>query len=172
MPFYIRTGKRLPTNVSEVVIHFNPSPQELFKQMDESTKLDNQLILRIQPDEGILLKTGMKVPGSGYEVRSVNMDFHYSELNDHYIPSAYERLILDCMIGDNMLYMQGEAAEETWKFVQPILDYWENDKDAPLHGYPSGSWGPDVSDDLIEGTENTWRYPCKNLAEDGVYCEL
>ena len=172
VPFYIRTGKRLPTNVSEVVIHFNPSPQQLFKQMDESTKLDNQLILRIQPDEGILLKTGMKVPGSGYEVRSVNMDFHYSELNDHYIPSAYERLILDCMIGDNMLYMQGEAAEETWKFVQPILDYWENDKDAPLHGYPSGSWGPDVSDDLIEGTENTWRYPCKNLAEDGVYCEL
>ncbi|HLW09656.1 MAG TPA: glucose-6-phosphate dehydrogenase [Fermentimonas sp.] len=172
VPFYIRTGKRLPTNVSEVVIHFNPSPQKLFKQLDESTSLDNQLILRIQPDEGILLKTGMKVPGSGYEVRSANMDFHYSELNDHYIPSAYERLILDCMIGDNMLYMQGEAAEETWRFVQPILDYWENDKDAPLHGYPSGSWGPDVSDDLIEGKENTWRYPCKNLAEDGIYCEL
>ncbi len=69
------------------------------------------------------------------------MDFHYSELNDHYIPSAYERLILDCMAGDNMLFMQGEAAEETWKFVQPILDYWANDKNIPLHGYPSGSWG-------------------------------
>lgn len=100
------------------------------------------------------------------------MDFHYSELNDHYIPSAYERLILDCMTGDNMLYMQGEAAEETWKFVQPILDYWEKNKKAPLHGYPAGSWGPDIADDLIDGKENTWRYPCKNLADDGVYCEL
>src|SRR5690554_2727845 len=172
VPFYVRTGKRLPTQVSEVVIHFRPSPQRLFKSADNSAHSDNQLILRIQPDEGILLKTGMKVPGSGYEVRSVNMDFHYSELNDHYIPSAYERLILDCMGGDNMLYMQGEAAEETWRFVPPILDYWENDNDAPLHGYPSATSGPDVADDLIEGKENTWRYPCKNLAEDGVYCEL
>ena len=172
VPFYIRTGKRLPTQVSEVVIHFRPSPQRLFKTADNSPQSDNQLILRIQPDEGILLKTGMKVPGSGYEVKSVNMDFHYSELNDHYIPGAYERLILDCMAGDNMLFMQGAAAEETWKFVQPILDYWENDKDATLHGYPAGSWGPDVADDLIEGKENTWRYPCKNLAEDGIYCEL
>ncbi len=172
VPFYIRTGKRLPTQVSEVVIHFRPSPQKLFKWADATEQPDNRLILRIQPDEGILLKTGMKVPGSGYEVKSVNMDFHYSELNDHYIPSAYERLIIDSMAGDNMLYMQGEAAEETWRFVQPILDYWENDKKAPLHGYPAGSWGPDVADDLIEGKENTWRYPCKNLAEDGIYCEL
>ena len=172
VPFYIRTGKRLPTNVTEVVIHFRPSPQKLFKSADGSTNSDNRLILRIQPDEGILLKTGMKVPGNGYEVKSVNMDFHYTELNDHYIPSAYERLILDCMIGDNMLYMSSEAAEETWKFVQPLLDYWENDKDASLHGYPSGSWGPDIADDLIEGKVNTWRYPCKNLAEDGIYCEL
>ncbi len=172
VPFYIRTGKRLPTQVSEVVVHFRPSPQNLFKTPDGAPPLDNQLILRIQPDEGILLKTGMKVPGRGYEVKPVNMDFHYSELNDHYIPSAYERLILDCMSGDNMLYMQGAAAEETWRFVQPILDYWENNKEAALHGYPAGSWGPDVADDLIEGKENTWRYPCKNLAEDGIYCEL
>lgn len=170
VPFYIRTGKRLPTRVTEIVIHFRPSPLQLFKTSE--IKQDNQLILRIQPDEGILLKTGMKVPGNGYDVKSVNMDFHYSELNDHYIPSAYERLILDCMIGDNMLYMQGDAAEETWKFVQPILDYWEKNSKAPLHGYPSGSWGPDIADDLIEGKENTWRYPCKNLADDGVYCEL
>lgn len=172
VPFYIRTGKRLPTNVTEVVIHFRPSPMKLFKPADGGTIPDNQLIIRIQPDEGILLKTGMKVPGNGYEVKPVNMDFHYSELNDHYIPGAYERLLLDCMTGDNMLYMSNEAVEETWRFVQPILDYWENDKEAPLHGYPSGTWGPDVADSLIEGEENTWRYPCKNLAEDGVYCEL
>ena len=171
VPFYIRTGKRLPTRVSEVVIHFKPSPLSLFKS-EETTKNDNQLILRIQPDEGILLKTGMKVPGNGYEVKSVNMDFHYSDLSDHYIPEAYERLILDCMSGDNTLFMQGEAVEETWKFVQPVLDYWEKHPKAALHGYPAGSWGPDISDNLIEGENNTWRYPCKNLADDGIYCEL
>lgn len=170
VPFYLRTGKRLPTRVTEIVIHFKPSPSDLFKTSQACG--DNQLILRIQPDEGILLKTGMKVPGSGQEVKPVNMDFHYSDLTDHYIPSAYERLILDCMMGDNMLYMQGEAVVETWQFVQPILDYWEKNANAPLHGYPAGSWGPDVADDLIEGKENTWRYPCKNLADDGVYCEL
>ncbi len=169
VPFYIRTGKRLPTRVSEIVIHFKPSPQQLFCDNEDN---DNQLILRIQPDEGILLKTGMKMPGSGYDVKSVNMDFHYTDLDDHYIPEAYERLILDCMIGDSTLFMDGPAAEETWKFVQPILDYWENDKNAPLYGYPAGSWGPEVSDNLIEGENQKWRYPCKNLSDDGIYCEL
>ena len=172
VPFYIRSGKRLPTRVSEIVIHFKPSPTQLFKSVDGAVEAGNQLILRIQPDEGILLKTGMKVPGKGYEVKSVNVDFHYSDLKDQYIPEAYERLILDCMMGDNTLYMSGEGVELTWKFVQPILDYWENDPDAPLYGYPSGSWGPESADDLIEGENQTWRYPCKNLADDGIYCEL
>lgn len=172
VPFYIRTGKRLPTRVSEVVIHFKPSPQRLFKTSNGELQHDNQLIIRIHPDEGILLKTNMKVPGSGYETKQANMDFHYSSLPETYIPEAYERLILDCMIGDNTLYMQGEAVEETWKFVQPILDYWDENKSAPLHGYPAGSWGPNKADDLIEGKQNTWRYPCKNLSDDGIYCEL
>ena len=169
VPFYIRTGKRLPTRVTEIVIHFKPSPQKLFCQNEDN---DNRLILRIQPDEGILLKTGMKMPGNGYEVKTVNMDFHYTDLDDHYIPEAYERLILDCMNGDSTLFMDGPALEETWKFVQPILDYWENDEKAPLYGYPAGSWGPDKIDDLIEGENQKWRYPCKNLSDDGVYCEL
>lgn len=168
VPFYIRTGKRLPTRVTEIVIHFKPSPQQLFCDNDN----DNQLILRIQPDEGILLKTGMKMPGSGYDVKTVNMDFHYTDLDDHYIPEAYERLILDCMIGDSTLFMDGPASEETWKFVQPILSYWENDDKAPLYGYPAGTWGPEKTDSLIEGENQQWRYPCKNLSDDGIYCEL
>lgn len=172
VPFYIRSGKRLPTRVSEIVIHFKPSPTRLFKSIDGAIEAGNQLILRIQPDEGILLKMGMKVPGKGYEVKSVNVDFHYSDFKNQYIPEAYERLILDCMMGDNTLYMSGEGVELTWQFVQPILDYWENDPDAPLYGYPSGSWGPESADELIEGENQTWRYPCKNLADDGVYCEL
>lgn len=168
VPFYIRTGKRLPTRVTEIVIHFKPSPQQLFCDNHN----DNQLILRIQPDEGILLKTGMKMPGNGYDVKTVNMDFHYTDLDDHYIPEAYERLILDCMAGDSTLFMDGPASEETWKFVQPILSYWENDDKAPLYGYPAGTWGPEKTDSLIEGENQQWRYPCKNLSDDGIYCEL
>lgn len=172
VPFYVRTGKRLPTRVSEVVIHFKPAPQDLFGESNDSQNDDNQLILRIQPDEGILMKTKMKVPGSGYQVKNVNMDFHYTQLKDTYVPEAYERLLLDCMIGDSTLYIRGDALEATWKFVQPLLDFWSENCDAPLHGYPSGSWGPDCADELIEGNNLTWRYPCKNLSDDGIYCEL
>lgn len=172
VPFYIRTGKRLPTRVSEVVIHFKPAPQKLFPDTTDLSNDDNQLVIRIQPDEGILLKTKMKVPGSGYQVKTVNMDFHYSQLQDTYLPEAYERLLLDCMTGDSTLYIRGDALEATWKFVQPLLDFWDKNPDAPLHGYPAGSWGPDCADDLIEDKNMTWRYPCKNLSDDGIYCEL
>ncbi|NDV69006.1 glucose-6-phosphate dehydrogenase [Dysgonomonas sp. 25] len=172
VPFYIRTGKRLPIRASEVVIHFRPTPQSLFIDNDEFRNDGNRLILRIQPDEGILLKTGMKVPGRGYQVKEVNMDFHYNQLHNTYLPEAYERLLLDCMIGDQTLYIRGDALEQAWKFVQPILDYWGENEDVPLYGYPSGSWGPSVADDLIEGAAMTWRYPCKNLSDDGIYCEL
>lgn len=172
VPFYIRTGKRMPTRVSEVVIHFKPAPTTLFIDNPDFRNDGNQLILRIQPDEGILLKTGMKIPGKGFNVKNVNMDFHYSDLRNTYLPDAYERLLLDCMVGDASLYTRADALESTWKFVQPILDFWKNNPDAPLYGYPAGSWGPENADSLIDGKEQTWRYPCKNLSDDGIYCEL
>lgn len=172
VPFYVRTGKRLPTRVSEIVIHFKPAPQDLFGCNDGYCNTANQLVLRIHPDEGILMKTAMKVPGKGYQVKEVNMDFHYTQLNGTYLPEAYERLLLDCMNGDSTLYIRGDALEATWRFVQPILDHWQNNPDAALHGYPAGSWGPACTDDLIEGEYQTWRYPCKNLSDDGIYCEL
>lgn len=172
VPFYIRTGKALPTRVSEVVIHFKPTPHVLFADNKEFFNNGNVLVIRIQPDEGILLKFGMKVPGSGFEVKNVNMDFHYSDLKQTYVPSAYERLLLDAMLGDATLYARGDAVEAAWEFVQPILDYWKEDPNASLYGYPAGSWGPDVADQLITEPEITWRYPCRNLAEDGIYCEL
>jgi glucose-6-phosphate 1-dehydrogenase len=172
VPFYIRTGKRLPTRVTEAVIHFKPTPHTLFCSQDLSQPQNNQLIIRIQPDEGILLKFGMKVPGAGYRVQEVNMDFHYSDLGDIKIPEAYARLLLDCMHGDATLYARGDAVREAWKFVDPILQYWESNPDIPLHGYPGGTWGPDVADDLIEGKKNSWRYPSKILTDDGKCCEL
>jgi len=172
VPFYIRTGKRLPTKVTEIVIHFKPSPHTLFCLGGEGYHAHNQLVLRIQPDEGILLKFGMKVPGAGYHVQDVNMDFHYSDLDNSYLPEAYQRLLLDCMQGDATLYARGDTVEAAWRFVEPIQHAWENDPDLPLHGYPAGSWGPEGADELIEGKGYTWRYPCKNLSDDGKYCEL
>jgi glucose-6-phosphate 1-dehydrogenase len=172
VPFYIRTGKNLPTRVTEAVIHFKPTPHTLFCSQDLSQPSNNQLIIRIQPDEGILLKFGMKVPGAGYRVQEVNMDFHYSDLGDIRIPDAYARLLLDCMHGDATLYARGDAVNEAWKFVDPILQYWESNPESPLHGYPAGTWGPVIADKLIEGEHLGWRYPCKNLTDDGKYCEL
>jgi len=171
IPFYIRTGKRLPTRVTEVVIHFKKTPHSLF-DMNNNLNSSNQLILRIQPDEGILLKFGMKIPGSGFDVQTVNMDFHYSDLLEKRIPSAYERLLYDSMKGDTTLFARIEEVMTAWKFLSPIINAWKNDKTVPLHGYPAGTWGPEHADELIEESNMTWRYPCKNLADDGVYCEL
>lgn len=171
VPFFIRTGKKLPTRVTEIVIEFKPTPHHLFDQTGYDQSKPNQLIIRIQPDEGILLKFNTKEPGAGFKVNQVNMDFHYSSLTDIQLPSAYERLILDSLHGDATLFSRGDNVEAAWNFIQPILDAWENDPSIPVYGYPAGTWGPLESDDLIEGTM-TWRYPCKNLSDDGLYCEL
>ena len=171
VPFYIRTGKRLPTRVSEVVIHFKPTPHFLFSG-NKLHQAGNQLVIRIQPDEGILLKFGMKTPGAGFEVQNVNMDFHYSDLSNQRIPSAYERLIYDSIKGDATLFPRTEEVLVAWKFLTPVIEAWKNEHEVPLHGYPAGSWGPREADDLIQDKEITWRYPCKNLSDDGIYCEL
>jgi len=172
VPFYIRTGKMLPTRVTEVVIHFKPSPHRLFADKSGMQHNHNQLVIRIQPDEGLLMKFGMKTPGAGFNSQTVNMDFHYSDLADAYLPSAYERLLHDCMLGDSTLYSRGDVVEAAWEFVKPIQEAWKKNNNIPVHGYPAGTWGPDVADDLIEDKRQTWRYPCKNLANDGNYCEL
>ena len=171
VPFYIRTGKRLPTRVTEIVVHFKPTPHHLF--LRQSGKLSaNQLIIRIQPDEGILLKFDMKEPGAGFNVKNVNMDFHYSSLADIRVPSAYERLLYDVMLGDSTLFSRDDEVETAWKFLEPIQKAWANNPAIKIFGYPAGTWGPEQSNDLIEGEGLTWRYPCKNLADDELYCEL
>jgi len=172
VPFFIRTGKCLPTRVSEVVIHFKKTPHHLFTKSELSAATPNQLIIRIQPDEGILLKLGMKKPGSGFDIKEVGMDFQYSELADAYIPEAYERLILDCILGDATHFARADAVEACWKFVDPILSTWEQDSDIKMYGYPAGTWGPPEARNLFDSPEEDWRYPCKNLVHDGEYCEL
>ncbi len=172
VPFYIRTGKKLPTRATEIVITFKPTPHHLFANQASHQEQINQLIIRIQPDEGILMKTGLKVPGAGFNVQTVNLDFHYSDLTNSYVPTAYERLLLDCIQGDATLYSRGDNVEKAWEIVKPIMDEWDKNPNFPLHGYPAGTWGPLASEELINNKASGWRYPCKNLSNDGEYCEL
>jgi glucose-6-phosphate 1-dehydrogenase len=171
VPFYIRTGKRLPTKITEVVIYFRRSPHHLF-QRDELQLSSNQLIIRIQPNEGMLLKFDVKEPGSGFKVKNVNMEFHYKDLADTRLPSAYERLLYDVMTGDSTLFLRDDEIETAWKFIDPIQKAWAGNQEIKVYGYPSGTWGPSNANDLIEGCGLTWRYPSKNLTDDGIYCEL
>jgi glucose-6-phosphate 1-dehydrogenase len=105
-------------------------------------------------------------------VKTVNMDFHYSDLNDIHLPSAYERLINDAMLGDSTLYARADAVEAAWKFVTPIQKAWANDHDIKMYGYPAGTWGPEPEGPYFGDPGFQWRYPCKNLSDDGNYCEL
>lgn len=171
VPFYVRTGKRMPTRVTEVVINFKATPHQLFRNLQNDINHHNQLIIRIQPDEGLLLKFGMKVPGVGFEAQNVNMDFHYSDLSDTYLPNSYERLLLDAMQGDSTLYARADAVEASWQFVNPIIESWDKEASIPLHSYPAGTWGPQVANSLFD-EGHSWRQPCKNLVGDGEYCEL
>ena len=172
VPFFIRTGKRLPTRVTEIVIHFNRVPHHLFINNSDGPVKDNQLILRIQPDEGILLKFGMKEPGANFSIKDVAMDFHYSDLSEKKLPEAYERLLLDAMLGDSTLYARADEVEASWQFITPVLEAWQNDDEMPLYGYPAGTWGPPESSRLFSYPGDDWRYPCKNLTGADNYCKL
>ncbi len=163
VPFYVRSGKALPTKVTEVVITFKDPPHSLFRKEEMTYNDNNQLIIRIQPDEGLLLKFGMKVPGAGFEVKDVGMDFHYSDLTNAHVPAAYERLLLDVIKGDATLYARGDSVEEAWRFVDPILKAWEKNPNIKVYGYPAGTWGPAVVSKLIESDDVTWRNPVKEL---------
>lgn len=131
---------------------------------------DNKLIIRIQPDEGILVKFGVKVPGQGFKVERANLDFYYSGLTETHVMEAYERLLLDAMQGDATLYARADEVEAAWEFVNPILDYWKT-SDAKVYGYSAGVWGPVNADELIEGY-GMWRNPGPNLADDPGFCVI
>jgi glucose-6-phosphate 1-dehydrogenase len=172
VPFFVRTGKALPLKVTEVVITFKRPPQPLFSDFGEEVDCNNQLIMRIQPHEGLALQFGMKVPGDGFRVKNVHMDFFYSDLTKAYVPEAYERLLLDCMKGDPTLYSRGDSVVAAWSFVDPILEAWENHPDICLHGYPAGCWGPPAADRLWEPEGGSWRNPANALTESKHYSEL
>lgn len=173
VPFYIRTGKQMPTKVTEIVIHFKETPHQMFGNVAGGFRHQaNQLTIRIQPNEGISLKIGMKVPGGGFEVKRVAMDFTYDQLGDIAISDGYARLIDDCIQGDPTLFTRNDAVEASWRFFDPVLQYWDTHYDAPLYGYPAGTWGPRESDVLMHDHHADWTNPCKNLTNTDLYCEL
>lgn len=153
VPFYVRTGKRLPARVTEIVIHFKTTPHPVFSQ----NAPENKLIIRIQPDEAISMRFGLKKPGAGFEAKEVSMDFRYADLAGAQVLTAYERLLLDAMKGDATLFARTDAVHAAWKFVQPILDYKANG--GRIHDYEAGTWGPVAADKLIAKQGKVWRKP-------------
>ena len=162
VPFYIRTGKRMPKRVTDIAIQFASAPIGLFKQETRAGTMmaprPNLMILRIQPEEGISLRFLSKSPGSGMRVRPVSMDFNYGSSFGERTPTAYETLLVDAMVGDPTLFNRQDMVEASWKAVQPILDFWATQKfDFP--NYPAGSWGPKASDEMLARQGHVWRVP-------------
>ena len=149
--------------MTEVAIHFKKTPHRLFTHDFPCDDIDNQLVIRIQPDEGIILRFGMKTPGKGFQIQSVNMDFHYEDLGDIEVPDAYERLLMDCIQGDPTLYARADAVEACWEFITPILKAWQDHPGITLYDYQAGSWGPDQAITLFTDPGEDWRYPADAL---------
>ncbi len=158
VPFYIRSGKRLPKRVTEIAIQFQAAPHQLFGADVMEHVTPNQLIIRIQPDEGITLRFAVKVPGQITHIRDVNMDFRYGTSFGFQLAEAYERLLLDCILGDSTLYARKDMTERGWELVMPILDYWAATKtQVSFPNYEAGTWGPQAADELIEKHGRRWR---------------
>jgi glucose-6-phosphate 1-dehydrogenase len=157
-PFYIRTGKRLPKQVTEIRVQFKRPPHLTFGR-DATRELEpNSMTLRIQPEEGISLRFGAKVPAAGVVIRSVNMDFLYTTSFLVDAPDAYERLILDCMLGDPTLFTRSDEVETAWRFIDVIEESWSKGQ-PPLQTYPAGSWGPLSADLLMAADGRVWHHP-------------
>jgi glucose-6-phosphate 1-dehydrogenase len=160
-PFYLRTGKRLPKRATEVVVQFKAAPHLPFGAAAQDGLEPNALVLRIQPNEGITMKFGAKVPGPSMEVRSVNMDFSYGTSFADDLPDAYERLLLDVMVGDSTLFPRWDSVELAWEVIQPILDRWAEAPPPDFPNYAAGEWGPKEADELIgrDRSGRRWRRP-------------
>lgn len=156
VPFYLRCGKRLPKKATEIAITFK-QPSEVLFQRPGTLSDPNVLAIRIQPDEGTSLKMNCKVPGQGIAIQPVKMDFRYGSYFGIAPPEAYERLILDFIIGDSTLFARADEVEQSWQILSPVLDYWQKHKPSDFPNYPSGTWGPKAADVLIEKDKRRWR---------------
>jgi len=158
VPFYVRAGKRLPKRVTDISIHFRAAPYPLFNKMATLQMQSNVLAIRIQPDEGISLKFDSKVPGPTVRTAPVTMEFRYATSFGAEPPEAYERLLLETMLGDSTLFARRDEVETAWAWIDPLLRAWAADGRAP-EPYPAGTWGPEAADRLIDKDGRKWRRP-------------
>ena len=159
VPFYLRSGKMLPNRATEIAIQFKQVPLSLFNWKNMAGDAPNVLVLRLQPDEGISLSIGAKKPGPINQISPVVMDFCYEEAFGETPPEAYERLLLDCIQGDQTLFTRNDEVLEQWRYVSGIIDTWKEKPISKLPKYPAGSWGPKEAKDLIEKDGRYWREP-------------
>jgi len=157
VPFYLRAGKRLGRRVTEIAVVFKRAPQSLFEEDHTAALGQNALVIRVQPDEGVTIRFGSKVPGVGMQVRDVTMDFGYGHAFTEASPEAYERLILDVLLGDPPLFPRHEEVELSWKILDPIEEFWA--EQGQPEQYRPGSWGPDSADELLSRDGRKWRRP-------------
>lgn len=157
VPFYLRAGKRLGRRVTEIAVVMKEAPQQLFSPRQTSTQGPNAIVIRVQPDEGVTIRFGSKVPGPGMQVRDVTMDFGYGHSFTEDSPEAYERLILDVLLGDPPLFPRHEEVELSWKILDPIEQFWA--ANGKPDSYLPGSWGPKSADAMMGIDGRTWRRP-------------
>ena len=157
VPFYLRTGKRLPSRNTHVVIQFRRAPFMLFRETQVEDLMPNQLVLHIQPEEGISLRFAAKTPGPAMNLGEVDMDFEYADYFGQTPNTGYERLLHDCMIGDATLFQRADMVEAGWSVVNPVLDVWKALPPRNFPNYPSGTWGPKEADELLERDGRRWR---------------
>jgi glucose-6-phosphate 1-dehydrogenase len=155
-PFYVRAGKRLPRRETAIAIQFKSAPHPPFEDMSAESLRPNVLLIHVQPDEGVSLAIGAKVPGAGMSIRTVHMDFLYGGSFRVGLPEAYERLILDAMLGDATLFTRTDEVEEQWSLVDAIVGFWRRDR-PPFPNYAAGSWGPLAADELLHRDGRSWR---------------
>jgi glucose-6-phosphate 1-dehydrogenase len=155
-PFYVRTGKRLPRRETTIAIQFKRAPHPPFELDADDSLRPNVLLVHVQPDEGVSLAVGAKVPGQGMSIRTVHMDFLYGGAFRTGLPEAYERLILDCMLGDATLFTRADEVEEQWAIVDAVVAPWKRDRPS-FPNYASGTWGPATADELLHRDGRSWR---------------
>ncbi len=156
VPFYLRTGKQLARKITEIVVTLKPVPHLAFQSIGSVGVQPNQIILTVQPDEGVSVSLGAKIPGAQMRIRPVNMEFRYGTAFMSESPEAYERLILDAMRGEATLFTRGDEIEALWGIIDPVLTAWHEDTETPIPQYPAGSAGPPEADALLEGGRR-WR---------------
>jgi glucose-6-phosphate 1-dehydrogenase len=159
VPFYVRSGKRLPKRITEIAVQFKKTPHHMFSGLANDRLSGNSIVIRIQPDEGISLRFNSKIPGSAMRMRPVTMDFRYGAAFGGRLVEAYTRLLLDCMLGDPTLYSRGDSLEMAWSLITPIMDGWKSNAQSRVYPYASGTWGPSEADALLQADGRRWRLP-------------